>query len=742
MKKYFWKLIALGFGILFFESVTAQTKTVSDYNILWTTPGINSQGSMPIGNGDIGANVWVEGNGDLVFYISKTDSWSEIGGLLKLGRVRISISPNPFIEKTFAQELKLQNGEIDISYGDTKIRFWIDANLPVIQTDISSKTPVQVKVTYENWRKEKRPIIGEEAKSVWGMGPNQVSKDCCTEILQYPDTVLQHQKDMIVSLHHNNYSIFDEDLKIQALHGLIHMSDPLLHRNFGVRISGTGLSNVADTTLVSTKARNNFQIQVFPLTMIGSISSWKRQIVEQSSAVQALALQSRIAAHIKWWRNFWNRSYIFISANDSIENAKANIVTRGYILQRYINACSGRGNSPIKFNGSIFTVDTYNRKGNYSGYDADFRLWGGCYWWQNTRFAYWSSLLSGDFDLMKPLFKMYMDALPLREAATKKYYHHDGAFFPETMNFWGTYADGDYGCNRDGLADGYTSNPYIRYYWQSGLELALMMEDYYSFTKRPSFAKYTLLPFVSAILTFYDQHWKRGNSGKILFDPAHSLETYHTATNPLPEIVGIKVVAEKMLQLPKHLTGNTRRRQWRKLVKDLPAIPTRIADGETVLAPAQQYSNKANSENPELYAVFPYRLYGVGKPHLTLAINTFNARMEKANGGWQQNAIQAACLGLTEEAKNMIIQNFSNWDSNFRFPAFWGPNYDWTPDQCHGNVSVLALQRMLLQYDDDKLVMMPSWPKEWNVKFKLAGPDMKTYQGQYKDGKLIKKTDL
>lgn len=739
MKKYFWKLIALGFSLLFIEPITAQTKTVSDYNILWTTPGINSQGSMPIGNGDIGANVWVEGNGDLVFYVSKTDSWSEIGGLLKLGRVRISILPNPFNEKTFKQELKLQNGEIDISYGDTKIRFWIDANHPVIQADITSKTPVQVKVAYENWRKEKRPILGEEAKSVWGIGPNQVSKDCPTEIFQYPDTVLQYQKDMIVSLHHNNYSIFDEDLKTQALSGLTDMPDPLLHRNFGVRISGAGLSNVSDTMLVSAKARNNFQIQVFPLTMNGSIANWKRQILKQSSTVLALSLQSRLAAHIKWWRNFWNRSFIFISANDSIENAKANIVTRGYILQRYINACSGRGNSPIKFNGSIFTVDTYNRKSDYIGYDADFRLWGGCYWWQNTRFAYWSSLLSGDFDVMKPLFKMYMDALPLREAATKKYYHHDGAFFPETMNFWGTYADSDYGCNRDGLADGYTNNPYIRYYWQSGLELSLMMADYYSFTKRPSFAKDTLLPFVSAILTFYDQHWKRGNDGKILFDPAHSLETYHTAINPLPEIVGIKVVAEKMLQLPGQFTGNSRRMQWKKLLKDLPAVPTRIADEKTVLAPAQQYSNKANIENPELYAVFPYRLYGVGKPDLALAVNTFNGRIEKANGGWQQNAIQAACLGLTEAAKNMIVQNFSNRDSNFRFPAFWGPNYDWTPDQCHGNVSMLALQRMLLQYDNDKGIMMPSWPKEWNVKFKLAGPDMKIYQGEYKDGKLIKK---
>jgi hypothetical protein len=132
---------------------------------------------MPIGNGDIGANVWVEKNGDLAFYISKTDAWSETGRLLKLGKVVVTVTPNPFNEKTFSQELILENGEILVSYGATKIRFWVDANHPVIQTDITSKTPVQLKVTYESWRKKKRPILGEEGKSVWGLGPNQWSGD-------------------------------------------------------------------------------------------------------------------------------------------------------------------------------------------------------------------------------------------------------------------------------------------------------------------------------------------------------------------------------------------------------------------------------------------------------------------------------------------------------------------------------------------------------------------------------------
>lgn len=51
---------------------------------------------MPLGNGDIGLNVWGEEDGDLLFYLSKTDAWDENARLLKLGRIRVSLRPNPF----------------------------------------------------------------------------------------------------------------------------------------------------------------------------------------------------------------------------------------------------------------------------------------------------------------------------------------------------------------------------------------------------------------------------------------------------------------------------------------------------------------------------------------------------------------------------------------------------------------------------------------------------------------------
>jgi hypothetical protein len=263
-----------------------------------------------------------------------------------------------------------------------------------------------------------------------------------------------------------------------------------------------------------------------------------------------------------------------------------------------------------------------------------------------------------------------------------------------------------------------------------------MMLDYYNHTKNDKFAKETLLPFAQEIITFYDQHWGRDTSGKIHFEPAMALETYRKAVNPLVEIVGIAKVCNGLLTLPDSMMSAKQLGQWKRLISELPAVPMREIDGKKILAPAHQYSEKQNVENPEMYAVFPYRAYGVGKADIQIARNTFARRTHKNSGGWQQNAIQAAYLGLADEAAGLMAYNFTHKDSRHRFDAMWGPNYDWTPDQDHGSVAMMALQRMLIQYDGEEIHLLPAWPKKWDVEFKLHAPFKTLVEGTYKDGRL------
>jgi hypothetical protein len=727
----------LGFAHAYKEPGQHPIATLDDCNVIWDSPSKNSLGSMPAGNGDIGINLWVEENGDLLFYLSKTDAWSENARLLKIGKIRLSLSPNPFkTGEPFLQELILKDGVIQILAGkpeeQVSLNIWVDANHPVVELDINSKQKIRASVTTEPWRLEQRKIADNvEIHSAYGLKSIMVEKD----------TILDNDKENVVWAHRNERSIWKENLKMQGLEGYIEKGkDPLLHNTFGALIHSGQLHKTSPTKLESKEAIHNFSASVFALTaQTESLDNWEKEIGRIFRKVTSESREKRLKAHTDWWHSFWDRSHIFVSTRNEEEKEKVANVSKNYNLQRYINACAGRGNFPIKFNGSIFTVDTKNLVNRFAGFDADYRQWGGPYWWQNTRLPYWSMLEAGDFDLMQPLFKMYSDVLGIRKFATKTYYQHEGAFYIETMRHWGTYAEANYGFDRPtDMPPGKTVNTYIRYYWQSGLEFSLMGLDYYAFTKDEKTLKEFILPVATEVMTFFDQHWGRDEKGKILFDPAMALETYKTAVNPLPDIVGIHKVCFELLKLPETAISDKQRKQYIRLISELPEIPLREVDGEKLLAPAHEYSGKQNIENPELYAIFPYRRYSVGKDNLELAIRTFNARESRENRGWQQHSIKAAYLGLTEEAATLMAEYFNAGTTVYRFPTMWGPNYDWTPDQCHGSVAMTALQRMLLQYEGDEIYLFPAWPKEWDVNFKLYAPGNTTVECSLKEGEIVR----
>ena len=126
--------------LMFFIGQACSHSVHKKHQVIWDSPSKNSLGAMPAGNGDIGISLWVEENGDLLFYLSKTDAWSDNGRLLKLGKVRVALKPNPYLSGSkFRQELLLEEGMINIQAGEGKkainLNIWVDANHPVVEFD-------------------------------------------------------------------------------------------------------------------------------------------------------------------------------------------------------------------------------------------------------------------------------------------------------------------------------------------------------------------------------------------------------------------------------------------------------------------------------------------------------------------------------------------------------------------------------------------------------------------------------
>lgn len=724
----------------------ASLPTLDSYNVVWNSPSNNVNGTMPLGNGDIGANVWVQ-DGDLLFLIGKTDAWEENSINCKLARVRVKISPNPFaVGSPFRQELRLQKGEMIVSGGgpgsEVIMRLWVDANQPVIRIQTQSSKPVSQQVILETWRNERTTLtntqVSDMFKNLYGPDPYPT--------LLFPDTIVQGEKDRLLWYHHNikpENDPYEINLTLQGMADYMKViPHPLLSRTFGASIQGPGFTAADAKTLNATKARKSHLFSVYPLTTLHPTTAdqWKAKLDEMIAKVDANPLPEAYDAHLAWWKAFWNRSEIHLAetnpANIPADGlSPAFTISRAYALCRFMNAAGGRGAQPIKYNGSIFTVGTPE--------NPDFRQWGGAgFWFQNQRLVYWPMLAAGDFDLMKPWFRMYREALPFAKRRCQKYFNHDGANFGETVTFWGAEASGHYGWTRpfEKRDKPLCECPFLTYYWQNNIENLRMMLDYFEHTGDMDFARHTLMPHADEVTKFSDFHYKRDENGKIRFDPAASLETWHSAVNPLPEIAGLRTQLPRLLALRPELTSDTQRQRFQRMIGELPPIPTGSKEGLPVILPAEIYSQEANYETPELYGVFPYQVYGVGKPELELARNTYVTRKHKKAQCWYQDQVQSALLGLVEETRQGVINRASAAShSSSRFPAFWNAFHDWVPDIDHGGNLQLALQLMLLQAeagDNGKLHLFPAWPVDWDVDFKLHAPGQTLVEGSLRGGEL------
>lgn len=413
-------------------------------------------------------------------------------------------------------------------------------------------------------------------------------------------------------------------------------------------------------------------------------------------------------------------------------------IAQTYAMQRFLMAASGRGAFPPKFNGATFNVD-YEATG---GFNADYRNWGGSYWFQNTRHLHWPNLADGDFDLMKPFFKLYLDTQDLARERTQVWYGHEGVFFPETMSFWGTYANSDYGRNREGLPLGKVVNGSISLHLDGSLEFLAMLLNYYQYTSDASFARKTLLPAAKEILLFWDKHYPRNKNGEIVMDPAQALEAYWDVVNPACDVAGLTYILDGLLALPDSLVDAAQRKKWTELRKAVPPLPMRIADGKEYLAVASEVRKPASGgESPELYSIHPFPLHGVGKPDLERAIRSYWERPNERPGSlgyntcWSYLSTIAARLGLADEAARLVAS---------RAALFWGSRFfpdsllngDWIPDMDNTGSMAFSLQSMLLQTNGDKILLFPAWPKQWDVKFKMHAPGATTVEAEYADGKL------
>ena len=710
----------------------------------WTTPSKNSSESMPCGGGSIGMNVWVE-DGDIMLYLSRSGSFDENNTLLKQGRVRIKLSPSLDCGESFRQTLKLKDGYVEITDGNKTIELWADVFKPVVHIDVTSKTAVEMTAIYENWRI--KPIKIGKRERFQTSYKFALPKGTVTR----PDSIISNS-DNIVFLHHNGDSTnFDATVKQQQMESVKHkLYNPLHQLTSGAKMSGSSLvfdgvengkyasADYKGWRYKTAKKSKQQSLQIVFANEQGTIDQWMALL--DGTAAKVNKKKDRKASR-QWWNSFWQRSYIQSNDPDCKD-----IVTN-YNLFRYMLGCNAYSEWPTKFNGGLFTFDPeYVKDEADFRVSADFRNWGGgVHTAQNQRLVYWPMLKNGDADLMKPQLDYYKRILANAEERTRLYWGHEGACFTEQIENYGLPNFAEYGKKRpEGFDPGLEYNAWLEYCWDTILEfceMAFQMHRYEGY----DISEY--IPMIESSVRFFDEHYqylakRRGakaldGNGKLVMFPGSACETFKMAYNATPTVAGLKVVTQSLIDYLKDDTVAVAK--YTALLNRIPEIPLRTVDGKTVIAPAQLWERVNNTESPMLYPVFPWRIYGVGRDNLQLAVDTYlhdpYAQQFRSHVGWKQDVIWAACLGLVGEAEQLIQQKLGN--GPHRFPAFWGPGFDWTPDHNWGGSGMIALQEMLLQEVDGKPMLFPTWPKHWDVKFRLHIGGGKVVEAEMKDGKII-----
>lgn len=753
---------------------------LSMYNEVWRESSKDASESMPVGGGDIGCNVWVE-DGDLLFYMQRSGSMSEVGEYLKLGRVRVKLTPNPLKEyDDFVQELHLEQGYVDISSskGDLNLRvkMWVDIFTNSIHLKFSANRDIDLKATYESWRTEDRPFTDKNRERTSSYSLEEYPG----ELIKRGDNVCFSGDNGVIFYHHNGEDTPSPNVMIEQ-QGLTEFASEITNINknrmIGGKMFGENLrkGDIEEGRYITTDFRGwslesiepQKEFHLIIATYIDQISDVKGGVKEiERAATTAGSKLGSEARNSKWWEDFWNRSWIITSTP---EDSLTWQMGKNYQLFRYQLGCNEFGTFPTKFNGGNFTYDPYLTQ-NSTPNDPDWRAWGGdVFTAQNQRLVYWPMLKSGDFEAVKPQLELFVKGLPGAKLRVKHFFGHEGALFCEYSNMAGLAIGSGYGWSsapnrergidvpfgdslinglggyKDPVEAGVMGNGFISYHWESQVEHAYMALELHRYSGK-NIDYY--LPFIKSALIFFDEHYQKRNvirsgeplneDGKLVIFPSTSCESYRGALNPTDLISGIRSSLESIVALQSELISDGEREYFSSYLERLPELSYGEVEGDRVVLPAESYLKYQNVECPQFYPLFPFNRFDLQSDEIESFKNSWEHGIFPKNMviSWHQDGIFFARMGMVEEAMEYNQQKLK--DSPRRFPTFWGPGHDWTPDHNWGGTGMLGLQEMLLQTVGDKIHIFPAWPKDKDVSFKLHAPHSTTVEVVYKNQKIEK----
>ena len=776
-------------------STNASEYWTDRYDVDWASPSQNVFGNMPVGAGDMACNVWVEeATGDLMFYIQRSGSFTEIGEHIKLTRIRIALEPNPLRDGAeFSQKLILKDGYIAIrakGAGDaafeTRIRLWVDQFTHSVNVTVDADEPIGWTAACESWRTEDKSL-GEDPdyKATGKIGTARFGSfqfvHAPFDVIKLKDEGFRFDEDSVLFYHRNPEDTMSPNFGIKQ-QGLERYKDELpnviQHRTMGGRLfadnaveygASEGRYLGTDFNSLILKSRSPAKSHhIYVATHVAqreNVGDWLTKLDESCDEIRES--QGNFDKNVQWWNEFWERSWIVINPDAKDEESPLWQMGRNYNLVRYQFGGNAYGEFPTKFNGGNLTFD------DKPGYDPDWRRWGGDFFTaQNQRLIYWPMLKAGDFDMVPPMFELYLSGLKGAMVRVQDAFGHGGAMFSENTDATGLHIPFCYGWNEEGnkfargeeipfcdprarafvghgapVEKGLMPNPSVVYYYHSQLEFSFMMMQWHRYSGN-SIERY--MPVINESLRFFDEHYQirkknrdgepLDENGKLVIYPSQSVESYKAVANPVEVVAGLRTCLQTLLSIDEPYMTATDKAYYRSFLDRVPELPFGELEGHRVMRPAEIYNGGGPKEAPQYYPLFPYNMYSLLDDEMQTFRNTwkYDKSIRHSHVSWHQNGIFMARMGMAPEAFEFHYKKLGNNTAKLRFPTFWARGYDGVPDHNWGGSGMIGLQEMLMQCFGDKILILPCWDKHVDVDFKLHAPGRTVVEVSLKGGEIRK----
>eukprot|EP01048_Picozoa_sp_COSAG05_P000869 COSAG05_NODE_27_length_29281_cov_199.946919_11_plen_602_part_00 len=313
--------------------------------------------NMPIGTGRMTALVWGDGThvntSGVGLLLARDDAYTELNQLVKLGRLRVQLQPDPFFNaSTYNQTLDLETGEVLITVtskaGDhtasLRVAPSVDPGVDAVTVELlQSSHPVRVSVRLELWRYNGSfPVFpGQGTKKAFS---TFVTGDClnASQKKMRADSVDTRNADLLFSYRNHDSPVWRHTLESQRVMSAMPRDtpDPLLHRQFGALVQGSGdigwvtapvpclrhccgsSGNQCGSRVLQTNAtaRSNVHVAIITHTnQTATADDWKAQILSVARTTQSAgATHQGAAAHAarkEKMKAFWSRSYVTVGGS-------------------------------------------------------------------------------------------------------------------------------------------------------------------------------------------------------------------------------------------------------------------------------------------------------------------------------------------------------------------------------------------------------------------------------------------